>query len=88
MLPVQNSETQATINDTELLFAKNKQMEKIFSKLHLGAFFAPQKTGLSGGSAACAADGHLRWPRPFNPLRTSTHPLRVMRNYFKTCRQK
>jgi hypothetical protein len=35
----------------------------------LGAFFAPQKTGLSGGSAACAADGHLRWPRPSNPLR-------------------
>jgi hypothetical protein len=43
---------------------------------HLGAFFAPQKTGLSGGSAAthglrpcAAADGHLWWPRPSNPLR-------------------
>jgi hypothetical protein len=31
---------------------------------NLGAFFAPQKTGLCGGSAACAAA-----PRPSNPLR-------------------
>jgi hypothetical protein len=52
-------------------------MEKAFSKPHLGAFFASQKTGLCGGSAACAADGHLRWPRPFNPLRASTHPKGV-----------
>jgi hypothetical protein len=52
-----------------LLLTKNQQMEKAFSKPHLGAFFAPQKTRLCGGSAACAAA-----PRPFNPLRTSTHP--------------
>jgi hypothetical protein len=39
-----------------------------------GAFSAAPKTGLCGGSAACAADGHLRWPRPSNPLR-SQHPL-------------
>jgi hypothetical protein len=39
---------------------------RIFSN-HLGAFFAPQKTGLSGGFVA--AHGHLRWPRPSNPLR-------------------
>jgi hypothetical protein len=39
-------------------------------KHHPGAFFAPQKTGLSGGSAACAAA-----PRPSNPLRTSPHPF-------------
>jgi hypothetical protein len=28
--------------------AKNQQMRKAFSKPHLGAFFAEQKTGLSG----------------------------------------
>jgi hypothetical protein len=33
----------------------------------LGAFFASQKTGLSGGFAACAAA-----PRPSNPLRNGT----------------
>jgi hypothetical protein len=49
-----------------LLLTKNQQMEKAFSKLHLGAFFASQKNGLCGGSAACAAA-----PRPSNPLRTN-----------------
>jgi hypothetical protein len=52
-----------------LLPKKNQQMQEAFSKPHLGAFFAPQKTGLSGGSAACAAA-----PRPSNPLRGSQHP--------------
>jgi hypothetical protein len=33
-----------------LLLAKNQQMQEAFSQPHLGAFFAPQKTGLSGGS--------------------------------------
>jgi hypothetical protein len=32
-----------------LLLAKNQQMQEAFSQPHLGAFFAPQKTGLSGG---------------------------------------
>jgi hypothetical protein len=42
-------------------------MQEAFSQPNLGAFFAPQKTGLSGGSAACAAA-----PRPSNPLRKGT----------------
>jgi hypothetical protein len=42
----------------------------LLEKYYLGAFFAAQKTGLCGGSAAYAADGHLRWPRPSNPLRS------------------
>jgi hypothetical protein len=52
------------------------------AQYYLGAFFAPQKTGLSGGSAAphglrpcAAADGHLRWPRPSNPLAQLRCPL-------------
>jgi hypothetical protein len=36
----------------------------------LDAFFAPQKTGLSGGSAAYAAA-----PRPSNPLRRICDPI-------------
>jgi hypothetical protein len=43
--------------------------------LRLGAFFAPQKTGLSGGSVPPLHG--VTAPRPFNPLRTSTHPCRV-----------
>jgi hypothetical protein len=46
-------------------------MQDAFSQLYLGAFSAAPKTGLCGGSAAYAADGHLRWPRPSNPLRTN-----------------
>jgi hypothetical protein len=51
---------------TVLLPAKNKQMQEVLSKLHLGAFFAPQKTGLSGGSAP-AAPWPLRAPPEANP---------------------
>jgi hypothetical protein len=60
--------------DIEVLLKKNQQIQESFSKIHLDAFFAPQKTGLSGGSAAthglrpCAAAA----PRPYNPLRCST----------------
>jgi hypothetical protein len=32
------------------LLVKNKQIQEAFSQSHLGAFFAPQKTGLCGGS--------------------------------------
>jgi hypothetical protein len=58
--------------DAELQLKKNQQIQDAYSKLHLGAFPAAPKTGLCGGSAACAADGHLWWPRPSNPLRSST----------------
>jgi hypothetical protein len=44
-------------------------MEKVFSKLHLGAFFASQKTGLSGGSVPPLHG--MTAPRPSNPLRTN-----------------
>jgi hypothetical protein len=64
--------------DIVLLSKKNQQMHEAFSKPHLGAFFAPQKTGLCGGSVPplCGVtDGHLRRPRPSNPLRTNRqHP--------------
>jgi hypothetical protein len=43
---------------------KNEQIETP-AKTDLGAFVAAQKTGLCGGSAACAAA-----PRPSNPLRS------------------
>jgi hypothetical protein len=38
-----------------LLLEKNEQMQEGFSQPHLGAFFAPQKTGLSGGSSRHSA---------------------------------
>jgi hypothetical protein len=59
-----------------LLRKENPCIVFLLAKHNSGAFFAPQKTGLCGGSAAkhglrpcAAADGHLRWPRPSNPLR-------------------
>jgi hypothetical protein len=64
--PITNRYTRQ-ISYIVLLLAKNQQMQEAFSQPHLGAFFAPQKTGLSGGSAACAAA-----PRPSNPLRKGT----------------
>jgi hypothetical protein len=57
-IPVYSASTQKELTDA-----------RGFSKPHLGAFFAPQKTGLFGGFAACAAA-----PRPFNPLRGSQYP--------------
>jgi hypothetical protein len=43
------------------------------SRLHLGAFFAPQKTGLCGGSVPPLHG--VTAPRPSNPLRTNRqHP--------------
>jgi hypothetical protein len=43
------------------------------SRFHLGAFFAPQKTGLCGGSVPSLHG--VTAPRPSNPLRTNRqHP--------------
>jgi hypothetical protein len=49
-----------------LLLAKNQQMQDAFLQPHLGAFFALQKTGLSGGSvpALCAVTA---WPPAVAP---------------------
>jgi hypothetical protein len=56
-----NCKAQTLHRDIVLLLTKNQQMEKAFSKLDLGAFFAPQKTGLSGGSGRKSASRIYFW---------------------------
>jgi hypothetical protein len=46
------------------------------AKHNLGAFFAPQKTGLSGGSAACAAAPRPSRSKSATPLGAICDPLR------------
>jgi hypothetical protein len=41
--------------------AKDQQMQEVFRQSHLGAFFAPQKTGLSGGSGRKSATRIYFW---------------------------
>jgi hypothetical protein len=43
----------------------------------LGAFFAPQKTGLCGAPRSRAPAPATPWLNPSNPLRASTHPKGV-----------
>jgi hypothetical protein len=45
------------MRDIVLLLAKDQQMKEAFLQPHLGAFFAPQKTGLCGGSVSCRDRG-------------------------------